>query len=183
MPFYLLDRNFSLFRNSFLPLRLSISPEASPSVPIYLLPLRHRPFVWPHQTWSPFYLLPSRSRDSISATFAIVNTSDHHCNIFVPQHLSIFFLPVVVVASHNTFVWPHLRFTSTPLPMIASCVTFVGVNTSSHGRVWRQHPPSWCIHHHIRWHLVFPFSPFTVLLEYGFESLFFFKFDDFWDLS
>lgn len=126
-------------------------------------------------TWSPFYLLPSRSRDSISATFAIVNTSDHHCNIFVPQHLSIFFLPVVMVASRNIFVWPHLRFTLTPPTMEASCVTFAGINTSGHGHVfghgciWRQHLCHWASA------VTFAgiWFPPLLLLESGFESLFF----------
>ena len=150
VPFYLLERNFSLFHNLFLPLRLSISPKAFPSAPIYLLLLRHCPF-------------------------ASVNTSDHHRNTFISQHLSIFFLPVVMVASRNIFVWPHLRFTLTPPTMEASCVTFAGINTSGHGHVfghgciWRQHLCHWASA------VTFAgiWFPPLLLLESGFESLFF----------
>ena len=46
------------------------------------------------------------------ATF--VNTSGHH---------------------RNTFPWSHLHFASPPLAMVASRVTFAGINNEAHGRV------------------------------------------------
>ena len=142
----------------------STIPEASPFALIYLLPLRDRP--------------------SSLVTFAGINTSDHHRNTFVSQHLSIFFLFVVVITSRNTFVWPHLRFTSPPPPMVASRVTFASVNTSDHGCVWRQH-----LRHGVSvlTFIAFGFPLFLLFPLYCFTWIwiwitFFFKFDDFWDL-
>ena len=161
-----LPTSFLLFSTTFF--LSSPPPEASPSRPIYLLPLLHG--------------------YSSHVTFVGVNTSGYHRNTFAWPHLHFASPPLAMVASRVTFTSVnnegHGRVSSHGLVF-------------GHGRISRLQPRShvaspimvsslsWCICLLLDCVWFSPFFPFTFLLESGFKSLFFFfffKFYDFWDL-
>jgi len=87
----------------------------------------------------------------------------------------------------------HLRLASTSLHATTSGPSSVSRHLRWHQqwRTWSRlqpwsrlasTPPSWCVCRHLCYVWFFPFFSFIVLLESGFKSLFFFKFDYFWDL-